>query len=730
MKVVRLKTARSLNTLSPIPKWDEDEEEKNNMEISSMMWDSKRKIQNLLQNRNNNQTKAFEEMQNYIRETSKNNISNVNIEITQLEKDYQQNLHSLKEMAKSITDPHIYDGLSRNSESRSGSRIGSGKSGRSSSRFGSRSELLIDDLESVSNSTNSEHSSKLSKNLRKTKSAFLRPIQVQDLEDGFVDSTFSPITISPLTAPSMDRRTEHSYKSKLESIEEKRNKRRENEQDEIKYLHKLLEKHIKENKELSTALKKATESELSYINHISRLEKENRLTITSQAKLSLQNETLKQELDKLKQEKPKFRYIYKTIQDNSVNNSENGTSNIIARSNSRKVAENEEELRKAKTQIEVLQQRLKLATRPVFYEQERGPTGFVCLVFTDVESSTELWEFNLEAMSNAIVTHNEVIRKALKMHNGYEVKTEGDAFFIAFSSCHNAVNCCLEIQYQLLRISWDERILKHKKAGEVRDSDGKLMFRGLRVRMGMECGYPLEKLDETTKRSDYFGPVVNAAARVSSHARGGEILLSKNVYEEISDLIPKSGSFPHSVILKDVGLVKLKGIENDEHIRSIFVKGLENRPFEPRKDEFPPAGGDKNYGSVEARLMKGKAKLQEKEQNKEESKQNKNENGEEYNEIQNEYLKKELAEKNEIIKKLEGELMSIKHDFIELQKSNPEVALNLRHRDSKILQTEVDSLRKQVEGMKTERDILQQTNQRLENELKAVRQQLKMLQNT
>lgn len=46
----------------------------------------------------------------------------------------------------------------------------------------------------------------------------------------------------------------------------------------------------------------------------------------------------------------------------------------------------------------------------------------------------------------ALTLHNEVLRTLIKRLEGYEVKTEGDAFMVAFSDPINAVNFCLRTQ--------------------------------------------------------------------------------------------------------------------------------------------------------------------------------------------------------------------------------------------------------------------------------------------
>ena len=61
------------------------------------------------------------------------------------------------------------------------------------------------------------------------------------------------------------------------------------------------------------------------------------------------------------------------------------------------------------------------------------------LVCTDVEGSTEMWEWDNKAMMEAISLHDRVMRMHMAKFGGYEVGTEGDAFVIAFHTPGKAV---------------------------------------------------------------------------------------------------------------------------------------------------------------------------------------------------------------------------------------------------------------------------------------------------
>jgi class 3 adenylate cyclase len=49
-------------------------------------------------------------------------------------------------------------------------------------------------------------------------------------------------------------------------------------------------------------------------------------------------------------------------------------------------------------------------------------------------------------MNDALSTHDTVMRSIMRIFGGYEVKTEGDAFMVAFSTPVDAVTWCINVQ--------------------------------------------------------------------------------------------------------------------------------------------------------------------------------------------------------------------------------------------------------------------------------------------
>ena len=62
------------------------------------------------------------------------------------------------------------------------------------------------------------------------------------------------------------------------------------------------------------------------------------------------------------------------------------------------------------------------------------PTGVVTLLFTDVEGSTRLLHELGDRYGEALHEHRRRLRAAFAEHEGVEVDTQGDAFFVAFAA--------------------------------------------------------------------------------------------------------------------------------------------------------------------------------------------------------------------------------------------------------------------------------------------------------
>jgi predicted ATPase/class 3 adenylate cyclase len=163
----------------------------------------------------------------------------------------------------------------------------------------------------------------------------------------------------------------------------------------------------------------------------------------------------------------------------------------------------------------------------------RLPSGTVTFLFTDIEGSTRLLNELGDAYADALAEHRRVLREMFARHDGVEVDTQGDAFFVAFARASDALAAARGAQAAL---------------------NGPI-----RVRMGVHTGEPLVT-DE-----GYVGIDVHRAARIAAAGHGGQVLVSQSTRELVG-----------ADALRDLGEHRLKDLTAPERI------------YQLGDDEFPP----------------------------------------------------------------------------------------------------------------------------------------------
>ena len=164
------------------------------------------------------------------------------------------------------------------------------------------------------------------------------------------------------------------------------------------------------------------------------------------------------------------------------------------------------------------------------------PKGIITFLFTDIKGYSSLWEENPTAMHKSIQIHNQIIRFVISEYNGYEVKSESDSFMVAFQEAESAIIAATSIHEELMKAPWPKALLRTHSTHDQRDNDGKLIFRGLRLRIGINSGVAYSTTDIVTRRADYFGNSVNRAAQITGMCEGGEILLTPSTVKQLGDV--------------------------------------------------------------------------------------------------------------------------------------------------------------------------------------------------
>jgi predicted ATPase/class 3 adenylate cyclase len=170
------------------------------------------------------------------------------------------------------------------------------------------------------------------------------------------------------------------------------------------------------------------------------------------------------------------------------------------------------------------------------------PAGMVTFVFTDIEGSTRLFRRLGDAYPPVLERHNALLREAWATNHGVEVKTEGDAFFVAFGSASDAVAACVQGQRLLGAEPWPKDV-------------------GLRVRMGIHTGLA------APRNGDYVAFAVHQAARVVGSAHGGQIIVSP-------EALNAAGPVP-LVTFASLGRYRLRDFDRPVEIHQVVAAGLD-----------------------------------------------------------------------------------------------------------------------------------------------------------
>lgn len=214
------------------------------------------------------------------------------------------------------------------------------------------------------------------------------------------------------------------------------------------------------------------------------------------------------------------------------------------------------------------------------------------LVFADISDSTILWEKCSHVMKFAIIEYYTILKKYGKIHNGDIINTEGDNIFIVFDNIINAICWCIDIDSELLETKWPNELLQYEGAKNITNEFGKVIYNGITVHVGIHTGIPICQYNNTIKHYDYYGPVVNKAARIQNVAKKGQIILSSLATYTLMDALVQYN--PTSITRNDIdhyefiinkkkieirynGIYNLKGIEMPERLYILVHQNCHDR---------------------------------------------------------------------------------------------------------------------------------------------------------
>jgi hypothetical protein len=152
-------------------------------------------------------------------------------------------------------------------------------------------------------------------------------------------------------------------------------------------------------------------------------------------------------------------------------------------------------------------------------------------------------------MRSALAAHDKVLRTTIEAYDGFLFSHTGDGVMAAFASPMSAVNAAIDAQRELQ----------------------------LPVRMGIATG------EAELREGDYFGTVLNRAARVMAAGHGGQILVAES-----------TAGLLGGVDLVDLGPHRLRDLPTPVGVFQVRAPGLRMdfpplRTLDPTPGNLPPA---------------------------------------------------------------------------------------------------------------------------------------------
>ncbi len=208
---------------------------------------------------------------------------------------------------------------------------------------------------------------------------------------------------------------------------------------------------------------------------------------------------------------------------------------------------------------EFLEQRKKLDA-----QFEEKFTKVLTVMFTDLKGSTSLAETAGDLATRMILkAHNEIVFAAIAANNGTLVKTIGDGTLSHFPTAQDGVRGAAAIQKGIDAYN----ATSNSKTPII-------------VRIGLHTGKVI------FEQKDIFGDVVNTASRFESAANGGEIYISEETHNALTD---KS-----EIYNRYIKMATLKGKKEPVKVYKVFWNPQEAdadktaKPEEEVKDEGMP----------------------------------------------------------------------------------------------------------------------------------------------
>src|SRR5881227_1276413 len=165
------------------------------------------------------------------------------------------------------------------------------------------------------------------------------------------------------------------------------------------------------------------------------------------------------------------------------------------------------------------------------------PAGTVTFLCTAVDDSLSRWREAPDAIAAGFASYDDLGRDTIARHRGYVFVASDDRLSAAFPTAVDAAEAAVELQQRML---------------------------AQRDKLGFEVGVGLHTGDASNGTSNYLGPEADRAARMTSIASGGQIVVS-----ETTELLLRG-----RMTLRTLGEHRLRDLLRRMTVHQLIAEGL------------------------------------------------------------------------------------------------------------------------------------------------------------
>ncbi|KAG2373417.1 hypothetical protein C9374_012156 [Naegleria lovaniensis] len=157
-------------------------------------------------------------------------------------------------------------------------------------------------------------------------------------------------------------------------------------------------------------------------------------------------------------------------------------------------------------------------------------------VFCDLQGCNQMWTLPHEDISKSVTMYYEVLRKCVKDNMGVDmtpaVKHDefhnivSDSVVCAFETAKQALKFTLLVHTKLMEADWPDSLLTLDGICTYQKNNIKLLYRGLRCRMGV--------VTRSKKFKDSTLQAIKRATMIAQYAQGGQTLVESQVMDNLS----------------------------------------------------------------------------------------------------------------------------------------------------------------------------------------------------